>query len=55
MTMMLGATVFTEHTFPDTLTFSMLTHSAIEVIITIARQAFIIAEADIMIPRREDS
>ena len=48
MNMMLGATVFTELTFPDTLTFSMLTPSAIEVTITIPKPVSIIAVADIM-------
>ena len=47
--MMLGATVFTELTFPDALTFTRLIHSAIEVTITIAKQASIIAVADITI------
>ena len=49
MSMMLGATVFTELTFPDALTFSMRIPSVIEVIITIAKQASIIAVADITI------
>ena len=49
MSMILGATVFTELTFPDTLTFSMPTPSAIVAIITIVKPGYTIATADTMI------